>query len=172
MSVIVIVGVNRKGIFPQEPFFFFFPSYFEDLLYFLTSKLASSQRCVGLEVNNKWRAECGAYEEHSITSFSFTKVALVWGQSWKPQCLAQLEVKKRGNHLQQDEQSLPWLEHFNYGQMGSKAQSFRQVVFLMQSASPGRNLGWRNQMVVLMMQQNLMMKYSSWGRMFHHSVYL
>lgn len=81
MSVIVIVGVNRKGIFPQEPFFFFFPSYFEDLLYFLTSKLASSQRCVGLEVNNKRRAECGAYEEHSITSFSFTKVALVWGQS-------------------------------------------------------------------------------------------
>lgn len=80
VSVIVIVGVNGKGIFPQEPFFFF-PSYFEDLLYFLTSTLASSQRCVGLEANNKRRVECGAYEEHSITSFSFTKVALVWGQS-------------------------------------------------------------------------------------------
>lgn len=46
------------------------------------------------------------------------------------------------------------------------------LFFVMQSASPQIILGWRNQMVILMMQQNVMMKYSSSGAPFHHSMYL
>lgn len=44
--------------------------------------------------------------------------------------------------------------------------------FLMQSTLPEINSGWRYQMVFSMMQQNVMMKYSSSGALFHHSVYL
>jgi len=51
-----------------------------------------------------------------------------------------------------------------------RKELFGQVVFLKQSASPEINLKWRNETVILMIQQKVMMKYSSSGALFHHSV--
>lgn len=79
-------------------------------------------------------------------------------------------------HLQQEKQSLPVSGNFNYGKMGSKEKPFGQIVFysffFMQNASPEVNFRWRKQMVILIMQRNIMMKYSSSGAPFHHSMYL